>query len=165
MTLAKTTVKSATAHSYTAIFKLGLPFDHDSLKRKCHDDISNSSRVAVLTNKQNKTKQSQTDKTENSTTVTNLVTLCCAGAWRLKNGNQVITDSANVFHIKWQTSFIQTVGINIIIIIIVVRIMETTESGLRGLYPRNRCKMIKSQTLVTKYYSKLRFPMPWRSAL
>ena len=49
-----------------------------------------------------------------------------------------------------------------IIIIIVVVVMET-EAGLRGLcIPETD---VKSQILITKYYSKLRLLMPWTSAL
>jgi len=50
------------------------------------------------------------------------------------------------------------------IIIIIIIIMEKTETGLelRGLCIREID--VESQTLVTEYYIKLRFPMPWRSA-
>ena len=47
-----------------AIFELVRAYDHTYIPSKFHDDISNGSRVIVLTNKQTHT---QTDITENNT--------------------------------------------------------------------------------------------------
>jgi len=59
---------------------------------------------------------------------------------------------------KKRLHFVKENKIDFIIIII----MEKTEAGLRGLCIREID--VKSQILVTEYYSKLLFPMPWRSA-
>jgi len=78
------TYYSTTAHPIIAIFELGLVFDHMMMPWKFRDDISNGSRVIVLTDKQtNNHPDTQTDITENSTT---LATLRCASGntlWKL----------------------------------------------------------------------------------
>jgi len=63
-------VISPPAHPYRAIFELVNPFDHKMVTWKFRDDISNGSGVIVLTDKQTDT---QTDATENNTTLTTLV--------------------------------------------------------------------------------------------
>ena len=46
------TVKSATAHLYTAIFEFVRPFNHTIMPWKCCDDMSNGSGVTMLTDRQ-----------------------------------------------------------------------------------------------------------------
>jgi len=67
-------VLSPLAHSTVAVFQLGLPFDPRMMPRKFLD---NGSAVIMLTVTQtNKQTKSQTDTTENNST---LATLRCAG--------------------------------------------------------------------------------------
>jgi len=63
----KKTVKPTPAHPYIAIFELGHPYEHTMIRWKFRDDISNRSRVIVLTDRQtNKRGQTQTGTTKNN---------------------------------------------------------------------------------------------------